>query len=70
MLRALIGFAIFAVVAIVALNLLFGLFGVVIGLAFVLLKLALVGFVFYLILRLVSPRTADRVREMISGRSA
>lgn len=70
MLRALIGFALFAVVALAALHLLFGLFGVVVGLAVVLLKFALVGFLLYLVLRVVSPTTADRIRDMISGRPA
>ncbi len=70
MLRALIGFALFAVVALAALHLFFGLFGVVVGLAVVLLKFALVGFLLYLVLRVVSPSTADRIRDLISGRPA
>lgn len=70
MLRALIGFALFAVVALAALHLFFGLFGVVVGLAVVLLKFALVGFLLYLVLRVVSPSTADRIRELITGKAA
>jgi len=34
------------------------------------LWLAFLGFVVYMALRLISPRTADRIREMIKGRPA
>jgi hypothetical protein len=67
MLRKIIGFAVFAVVAIVVLNLAFGLLGTIFGLAMWLLKLALVGVVIYWVLKLISPATAQRVKEMISG---
>jgi hypothetical protein len=30
---------------------------------------AAVGFVFYLVLRMISPSTADRIRDMIKGRA-
>ena len=40
------------------------------GLFWTLMWLAFVGFVFYLILRLVSPTMADRVQEMIKGTPA
>jgi hypothetical protein len=29
---------------------------------------AAVGFVFYIVLRMISPSTADKVRDMIKGR--
>jgi len=67
MVRKIIGFAVLAVVAVVALNLAFGLLGFLWGLAWLLLKLALVGLVVYWVLKLVSPSTAQRVREMIGG---
>ena len=35
-----------------------------------LLWLAFIGFVFYLILRLFSPSTADQLRDMIKGKPA
>jgi hypothetical protein len=70
MIRKLLGFAIFAVVAIFLLKVLFGLFGLVIGLLGAILWFALVGFLIYLILKIVAPDTAARVREMIVGRPA
>jgi len=67
MLRKIIGFAVLAVVAVVALNLAFGLLGFAFGLAILLLKLALVGIVVYWVLKLISPSTAQRVKEMMGG---
>jgi hypothetical protein len=67
MLRNLFGFAVFAVVTIFALKVFFTLFGLVIGLLVTALWLAFLGFLIYLVLRLVAPETADRVREMIAG---
>jgi uncharacterized membrane protein YGL010W len=67
MLRNLLGFAVFAVVALLVLKLVFSLFGLVLGLFFGLVWLAFLGFVIYLILKLVAPQTAARVREMIAG---
>jgi hypothetical protein len=40
----------------------------VIGLAFWVLKLAAIGFVLYFVLRLISPSTADKIRDVIKGR--
>jgi hypothetical protein len=68
MFRSILGFALLAVVAWFALNLILGLFGFVVGLAMKLLWLAVIGFLFYLGLRLVSPSTADKVRDAIKGR--
>jgi hypothetical protein len=34
------------------------------------LWLAAIGFIFYLVLRVISPSTADKIREMIKGRPA
>jgi hypothetical protein len=70
MFRNLVGFAIFAVVAILAFKLLFGLFGLAIGLLMGLAWLAFWGWLFYLLIRLLSPTTADRIREVISGKQA
>jgi len=67
MFRSIIGFAIFAALAFVALNIFFGLGGLF-GLALWILKLAAIGFILYFVLRLVSPSTADKIREMIKGR--
>jgi len=67
MLRNLFGFAVFAVLTIFALKLFFALFGLVVGLVAGALWLAFVGFMIYLVLKLVAPGTAARVREMIAG---
>ncbi|MDF3053798.1 MAG: hypothetical protein K0S19_1903 [Geminicoccaceae bacterium] len=67
MLRNLFGFAVFAVLTIFALKVFFALFGLVIGLLVTALWLAFLGFLIYLVLKLVAPETADRVREMIAG---
>jgi threonine/homoserine/homoserine lactone efflux protein len=70
MLRSILGFAIFAVLAFFALNLVLGLLGIAFGLAFKLLSLAALGFLVYLALRIISPSTADRIRDTIRGRPA
>ncbi len=57
----------FAVVALFLLKFAFGLFGFVFGIVKTLLMLALIGFVIYLILKMLSPGTADRVKDMIDG---
>lgn len=67
MVRSVIGFALFAIVAWIALRIVFSLLGGLIGLALTVLWLAAIGFVLYLGLRLVSPRTADRLRDAIRG---
>lgn len=70
MIRSLVGYATFAVVGVIAIKLAFKLLGIAVGLFWTLLWLAFVGFVFYLILRLVSPSAADKVQEMIKGKPA
>jgi hypothetical protein len=69
MLRNLFGFAVFAVVAMFLLKVVFGLFGLVIGLLAAVLWFALIGFIIYMVLKVLSPGTAERVREMIAGHS-
>jgi hypothetical protein len=70
MFRSILGFAVLAVVAWIALKLIFGILGSLVGLAMTVLWLGVIGFFIYLGLRLVSPRTADRLRDMIKGRPA
>jgi hypothetical protein len=70
MFRSILGFAVLAVVAWLGLKLIFGILGSLIGLAMTVLWLAAIGFLFYLALRLISPSTADKLRDMIKGRSA
>ncbi len=68
MFRTLLGFAALAVIAYLALKLIFGLLGFAISLLMTLAWLAAIGFVVYLVLKVVSPGTARRVKEVISGR--
>jgi hypothetical protein len=70
MFRSLLGFALLAVVAWLGLKLVFGILGSLVGLAMTVLWLAAIGFFVYIALRLVAPRTADRIRDMIKGRPA
>jgi len=70
MVRKVLGFAILAVVAFIVLRLALGLLKVVIGLAWTVLMLALVGLVIYWVIKLISPGTARRVKDMISGERA
>ena len=67
MIRNVVGFAGVAVVAMIALKLLGGLFGFAISIFMMLLWLAFWGFIIYLVLRVISPSTADRVRDTIRG---
>lgn len=67
MIRRILGFAVMAIVALVVLKIALGLLGVLIGLAVSLIVLAAMGYVFYLVLRVVSPGAADRVLEVIRG---
>jgi hypothetical protein len=58
------------VVALLAFKLLFGLFGLFLGLFISLVWLAFWGWLFYLLIKVLSPTTAERIREVISGRQA
>lgn len=66
--RSIIGFAIFAVVAWILLKIFLGLLGTVFGLAVTILTWAVIGYVFYLVLKLIAPGTAARLRSMVRGR--
>ncbi len=68
MVRTLAGYSILAVVGIVALKLIVWLLGFAFSLLWSLLWLAAIGLVFYFILKVISPNTASRVREMIRGK--
>lgn len=70
MLRSVLGFALFAIVAWIGLKIVFSLLGGLVGLAMTVLYLAALGFLFYLAIRILSPSTADRIRDMIRGRHA
>ncbi len=67
MLRKVLGFAVLAVVAFLVLRLGLWIVRVTLGLAWTVLMLALVGLVIYWVIKLISPSTARRVKDMISG---
>ncbi len=67
MLRTILGYAILAIVGIVALKLLFGLLSIAFSLIWALLWLAFLGVIFYFILKVISPKTAQRVRDSIQN---
>ena len=68
MFRNLLGFAVFAIIAIFLLKVFLGLFGLLMGLLITVAWFAVIGFLIYLVLKVVAPGTAARVREMIAGR--
>ncbi|TFG52640.1 MAG: hypothetical protein E4H37_05405 [Gemmatimonadales bacterium] len=70
MLRNLVGYAVFAVVALFLVKVAFGLLGIVWSLFWTVVVFAAIGFVFYFILRLISPRSADKVDDMIKGKKS
>ena len=70
MFRSVFGFAVFAVLAWLGLKIVFSVLGGLIGLAMTVLWLAAIGFIMYLVLRVVSPSTAEKIRDMIKGRPA
>ena len=70
MVRAVVGYSVLAVVGIIALKLIFGLLGLAFKLLWAVLWLAAIGFIFYLVLKIISPTTARRVKESIQGNDA
>ena len=66
--QKLLGYSLLAIVGLFLWRVLTGLFGMIVGLLFSLLWLAFVGFIIYLIIRVFSPSTADKIQEMISGK--
>lgn len=69
MMRTIMGYAVLAVVGLVALKLVFGLLSIAFTLFWAALWLAVLGFIFYLVLKVISPRTAERVRDAIKGQA-
>lgn len=67
MIRRILGFAVVAIVALLVLKIALGLLGVLIGLAVSILVLAAMGYAFYTVLSIVSPSTAERIRQAIRG---
>jgi hypothetical protein len=73
MLRTIFMIGLFALAGLFLLKVVFGIFGVFFGLLLALLRLAIlvaiVGAAIYLVLAIVSPETARRLRERWSGGS-
>ncbi len=73
MLRTVFMIGLFAILGLFALNIAFGLFKILFVLLLVLLgwaiKIALVGLLIYLVIRIVSPETAHRLRSRWTGPS-
>lgn len=69
MFRSLLGYAVLAVVAYFALQIVLGLFGIVVGLVFKLLWLAAIGFIVYLVIKVLSPSTANKIADTMKGKS-
>ena len=67
MFRTIFAVGVLAILGLIALKFVFGIFGWLIALMFWLLwiaiKIAIVGAIIYLIIRIVSPETARRLRE-------
>ncbi|HKC47908.1 MAG TPA: hypothetical protein VKB45_11375 [Gemmatimonadales bacterium] len=68
MFKSILGFAIFAVLVWIGLKIIFGLLSGLMGILMTVLWLAAIGFIFYVVLRVISPATADRVRDTIRGK--
>ncbi|HSD32413.1 MAG TPA: hypothetical protein VLB49_10915 [Gemmatimonadales bacterium] len=68
MFRSILGFAIFAILVWIGLKIIFGLLGGLMSIVGTVLWLAAIGFIFYLVLRVVSPATASKVRDTIKGK--
>jgi len=66
MIRTIFAIGLFAVLGLFALRLVFGVFGFVFGLfaglLFFAIKIAIIGLIIYVIIRIVSPGTAKRMR--------
>jgi len=71
MIRTVFMIGLFALLGLFALKLVFGLFGALFGILWVLLglalKIAIVGVLIYFVIRIVSPDTAHRLRSKWSG---
>jgi hypothetical protein len=65
MIRRILGFAVIAIVALLVFKIALGLLGVLIGLTVSVLVLAAMGYAFYLVIRVLSPTTAARIRNVI-----
>ncbi len=69
MVRALAGYSVLAIIGIFAFRLLLGLLSIAFNLLWAVLWLAVLGFIIYLVLKVISPNTARRVKETIHSES-
>jgi len=69
MVRTLVGYSVLAVIGVMAIKLLMGILGFAFSLLSSLLWLAAIGFLIYLVLRVISPKTASKVKDAINGNS-
>lgn len=67
MIRKMLGFAVLAIAALLVFKIALGLLGVLIGLTVSVLVLAAMGYGFYHLVRVFSPTTAARIRDLIRG---
>jgi predicted lipid-binding transport protein (Tim44 family) len=71
MLRTIFAVGLMAILGLIALKFIFGIFGFLFAILLMLfvlaIKIALIGFVVYLAIRILSPDTARRIRQKWSG---
>ncbi len=71
MFRTVMATGVMAIIGIIALKFIFGVFGGLVGLFFVLLflalKIAIIGLIVYVALRIFMPATADKIKEKATG---
>jgi len=70
MLRKILGYAILAIFVLATVKIAFALLGTLLGLAIVALIFAAMGYGMYLLLRVISPKTAAQVRELMGAKPA
>ena len=70
MIRTIVGFSVFAFVGVLAMKLILSLLGGIFSIVITLLVWAFWGWVFYVILKILFPDTARRLKETITGRPA
>ena len=73
MLRTIFAIGLFAVLGLFALKLVFGIFGVLFGLLggllFFAIRIAIIGLIIYVIIRIFSPGTAKKMRDWGDGQA-
>jgi predicted PurR-regulated permease PerM len=67
MVRNVGGFAAFGFLAMIAFKILGGIFGMLLGLVLTVLTWAFFGFVFYTLIKMFSPSTAENIRDTFRG---